>query len=120
MINLKRSYQLVIAAVLLAGIYACGGGGSNSLDIDPLGTGDEETDQTVVFTAENDEQQTIVQGEEIALDPEQAVLLDESGFEAMGSETDTTIAPDLGDLLPVVFPTTTTVDLSYALSLIHI
>lgn len=119
MTKLKRIYQLATPLVLITGVYACGGGGSNGIGIDDevvdvgLGT---DSDPTVVFTAENDEQTAISPGEEIPLDPNQAVLLEESGFEAMGTESDVTIAPDTGDLLPVVFPTTTTVDLSYAQS----
>jgi len=118
--KLKRIYKLAIPVALLAGVYACGGGGgSNGIGLDnDVVDGDlvEGAEQTVVFTAENNEEQSIAPVEEIPLDPEQAVLLEESGFEAMGSESDTTIAPDLGDLLPVVFPTTTTVDLAYAQS----
>ncbi len=53
---------------------------------------------------------------EVAIDPAQTDLLDQLNPVSIGGSRDNELAEDNGDLLPGVFPTTTSLDLAYAQS----
>ncbi len=90
--------------VILSVLYGCSNGNS-----------DPETEQlTTVNTAEATEPLAVTVDIEnpVVLDP--GDMLDRTQFEPLGDPTETPLAEDLGDLLPVVFPTQTSIDLAYA------
>lgn len=99
--------RLPCLLVVLFGLYACSGGGSS----DPVDRG-----VTTVNTAESNEPLAVTIDTDIPLIGEAADMLSRTEFAAPGSTDETPLAEDLGDLLPEVFPTQTTIDLAYALA----
>jgi len=95
--------RLGMVFVLGATLAACGGssGGGSEESVDP-----GDLAQTVAAPDLDPADQVILD-----TNPE---LIDPASIPSIGGEGDTLAIEDNGDLLPAVFPTTTTLDLAYA------
>ena len=131
--NKENNGKIVVVAALLLLLSACGGGGSSSdgsddvlseLDSTQPATPTDTTADIPLDTIPNtpidantgEPTPEIDLTTELEIDTQGEELLENSGFEAVGTDGDTPLAEDNGDLLPRVFPTTTSLDLAYAMA----
>lgn len=101
----RTSATIGFVALTLA---ACGGGSSGGLPAE-----DAVGDTSIVVTAESDEP-LVVDTSGPTRPGNDVTMLDSTDFAPPGRRDEIAQADDLGDLLPAVFPTETTVDLAYA------
>ncbi len=103
--QMPRNRSLPQYFVLLAATITLAGCGSGSSDL-----------STAVEVAEQTGAPILDPADAIALDPEQADLLDQANPSSIGGDSDNLLANDEGDLIPAIFPTETGLDLAYAQS----
>lgn len=104
------NHQLIVRITGLAAasllLLSCGSGSDPQADVEPV----DNSNEVVVS-----EPPLLDPAEQVALDPQQADLLDQLDTNTIGGDnTDTELAEDNGDLIPLIFPTETGLDLSYA------
>ena len=95
---------LLLSSVIV--LSSCSGSGSDS---DPLNEA-----VTTLNTAESSDPLPVTIDTDIPVTLDAGDMLDRSDFEPPGDPGESPLAEDLGDLLPAVFPTQTTIDLAYA------
>jgi len=112
--NKNRTLSKVGVAIVFTSLLA-GCGSSSDSAVDVVTDNDPVADESAGDLEQAMSAPELDPNDQVALDADQTDLLEDLGANtSIGGNADTIVAEDNGDLIPAVFPTTTTVDLAYA------